>query len=422
MTLLELTALFLSLVTVVGWANAKFARLPTSVAMLGAGVVSAAGLLAAETLIEPFSGFSNVRALVGRLDFSQAVLNYMLAFLVFASGLQVDLRGLSQRRLPVWTLATVGVLVSTALVGFGLWAAAELLGHPIPLAWALTFGALISPTDPIAVGAALKSGAVSPELGAILQGEALFNDGVGFVTFTAMLAFATSGDAPHPLWTTLDIVVEAGGGLVLGAVVARVVGIFLRQIDDHVVETTGTIALAVGVYALAQALHVSGPIAAAAAGLMVGEYGLKRGMSEATRRAVEDFWGLVDEILNGLLFLLLGLQVFILPFSSDEIGLWIAAVALAIVARLVVVFPWGAFFNARRRERGAAAVLTWGGLRGAVSLALALSIPHQPYRGTLLATTFVVVAFSVVIQGLTFLPMARRLRGATTTPAGGAAS
>jgi CPA1 family monovalent cation:H+ antiporter len=414
MPLVELAAIFLALLTAIGWINERFFRLPTSVAMLGAGVISAGVLLGAQLLIEPFWGFNDARAIVGKLDFSRAVLNYLLGFLMFASGLRADLSGLRERRAAVWTLATVGVLISTGLVGFGLWGAARLLGHPIPLAWTLTFGALISPTDPIAVGEALKSGAVSTRLGVILQGEALFNDGVGFVMFTAMAAFAASGDAPHPLWTGLDIVLESGGGLVLGVVLARALGLFMLRTDNHILETTATLALALGVYVLAQAIHVSGPVAASAAGLMVGEYGLKQGMSQATRRVVEGFWELIDEILNALLFLLLGLQVFVLPFSVDEIGLWIAALALAIIARLAVVLPSGAFL--RPQERGASLLLTWGGLRGAVSLALALSIPHQPYRGTLLATTFVVVVFSVVVQGLTFAPMARRLQ---TRPAQG---
>jgi len=408
MDLMQPAAVFLALITAIGWLNARFARLPTSVAMLSAGVLAAGLLLGAQTVIEPFWGFNDVRAVLKDLDFSQAVLNYLLAFLIFAAGLQVDLRDLQKRRAAVWTLATVGVLISTALVGFGLWGAARLLGADLPLPWALTFGALISPTDPIAVMAALRTRAVSPRLGSVLQGEALFNDGVGIVAFTAMLTFAMSGAAPHPFGAAGRIVLEAGGGLLLGVLTATLAGVLLKAIDDYAVETSGTIALAVGVYVLADLLHVSGPIAAAAAGLVVGQTGLKGGMSEHTRRYVEGFWELVDQILNGLLFLLLGLQVFVLPFSAGEIGLSIAAILLTIAARLLVVFPWGAFFHVRNEERGASLLLTWGGLRGAVSLALALSLPHQAYRDRLLTVTFIVVAFSVLIQGLTFSPLARR--------------
>jgi CPA1 family monovalent cation:H+ antiporter len=339
----------------------------------------------------------------------------MLAFLLFASGLQVDLAEVRKRRVAVWTLATVGVLLSTALVGIGVWAAARALGTALPLAWALTFGALISPTDPIAVLSAMKSGAVSPRLGAILQGEALFNDGVGFVAFTAALAFATSGAAPHPLHTAGSVLLEAGGGLVLGLISARLMVLAFRGLHDHVLAVTATLALAVGVYVLADLLHLSGPIAAASAGLMVGSDSVKAKMSDRTRYYVEGFWETVDQVLNAVLFLLLGLQVFVLPFDPREIGLWAAAVGLSALARFLVVVPWGTFFHFRHAERGASLVLTWGGLRGAVSLALALSLPHGPYRDILLAMTFVVVIFSVVIQGLTFGPLAARLRKASQT-------
>ncbi|MHB8283844.1 MAG: cation:proton antiporter domain-containing protein, partial [Caulobacteraceae bacterium] len=279
---MQLSALFLALITAIGWLNVRFLKLPASVAMLGAGVVGAVVLLAAQTWIGPFWGFNAVRGLVKKLDFTQAVLGYMLAFLLFASGLQVDLAEVRKRRVAVWTLATVGVLLSTALVGLGVWAAAHALGTTLPLAWALTFGALISPTDPIAVLSAVKTGAVSPRLGAILQGEALFNDGVGFVAFTAALAFATSGAAPHPLHTAGAVLLEAGGGLMLGLLSARLLVFAFRGLHDHVLAVTATLALAVGVYVLADLFHLSGPIAAASAGLIVGSDSVKARMSDRT--------------------------------------------------------------------------------------------------------------------------------------------
>jgi CPA1 family monovalent cation:H+ antiporter len=409
MPLMQALAVFLVLITVIGWLNVRFFRLPTSVAMLGAGLISAVALLVAQTTIAAFWGFNTVSGLLKTMNFSQAVLDYMLGFLLFASGLQVDLSEMRKRRVAVWSLATIGVLLSTALVGLGVWAAARAIGADLPLAWAFTFGALISPTDPISVLSAMRTGAVSPRLGAVLQGEALFNDGVGLVAFTAALAFATSGLVPHPLHEAGAIVLEAGGGLVLGLACAFGVAIALRPIDDWVVEVTATIALAVGVYVAAGLLHLSGPIASAAAGLVIGDYGVKTAMSEQTRRYVEAFWELTDQILNAMLFLLLSLQVFVLPFDVAEMGLWATATGLALIARLLVVLPWGAFFHFRHEERGASLILTWGGLRGAISLALALSLPHGPYRDTLLAMTFIVVIFSVVVQGLTFAPLARRL-------------
>lgn len=417
MTLFQIAAVFLAILAAVGWANARTLRLPTSAAMLSAGVISAVVLFAAQSAIGPFWGFNSVRAAIAGLDFTEAVLGYMLAFLLFAGGLQADLGEFKRRRLTIWSLATLGVLASTALVGLGVWAAARLAGVELPLPWALVFGALISPTDPVAVLAQVGAGGLSARLGAVLQGEALFNDGVGLVAFTAALAFAVGGpqpDAPHVIGAVLA---EAGGGLVLGIVAGRVVVAGLRAVDDYVVALTATLALAVGAYAAGQALHVSGPIAAAAAGLVVGSRGVETAMSDETRRYVQGFWHLTDEVLNGLLFLLMGLQVFVVPFHLGELGLLPAAVALTVAARLLVVLPWGAWFHLRHEERGASLLLAWGGLRGAISLALALSLPHGAARDVVLSATFAVVTFSVLVQGLSFGPLARRLAAPRTAHA-----
>jgi monovalent cation:H+ antiporter, CPA1 family len=417
MTLIQIAALFLSLITVIGWLNARFLRLSPSVAMFGAGLVGALILLAAQVAIGPFWGFNDVRSVVRTLNFPETVLDYLLGFLLFASGLQADLGDLRRLRVVVWTLATVGVLLSTALVGAGVWAAGRAFGVPIPPAWALTFGALISPTDPIAVLGAVRSGAVSRRLGAALQGEALFNDGVGFVAYSAALAFATEGATPHPLHTADLIVLEAGGGLALGISCAWAIVLALRGLNDRFVAVTATMALAVGVYVSAGLLHLSGPIAAASAGLIVGDAGARSTSGEEVRRYVVSFWDLVDQLLNAVLFLLLGLQVFVLPFHFGQVGLWVTAVLLTAAARLLVVLPWGAHFRRHHEERGASLILTWGGLRGAVSLALALSLPQGPYRDVLLTMTFAVVSFSVVCQGLSFAPLAARLQrmGGKTT-------
>lgn len=413
MTLLDLSAVFLVLLAVVGWSNARWFKLPVSVAMLSAGVLAAVGLYVAQSMIAPFWGFDDARGQLVKLNFSAAVLNYLLAFLLFAAGMQVDLRELRKRTLAVWTLATLGVLVSTALVGTGLWAAAGLLGIDLPLPWAMVFGALISPTDPVAVTAALSGHKgerpISAKLAAVLQGESLFNDGVGLVVFSAVLAFALSGATPHPLEIGVGAVLEAGGGLVLGVALGWLAVLALRTIDDAVIEVTMTLALAVGVYAIAHLLHASGPIAGAAAGIIMGHYGVHTAFSDHSRRYVEAFWELVDEILNAFLFLLLGLQLFVVPLIWRDGGLILAAGLLTIAARVIVVLPWGAYFRFRHEEHGASLILTWGGLRGAISLALALTLPDTPYRPLLLALAFTTVTGSVIIQGLTFAALARRL-------------
>jgi len=259
----------------------------------------------------------------------------------------------------------------------------------------------------------IRSGTLSPTLGVILQGEALFNDGVGLVAFTAALAFASSGAAPDLLHEALTILVEVGGGLALGGVGGWAVGRLMRNLEDYFVELTLTLALAAGVYVLAQALHVSGAIAAGAAGLVVGSHSGRTGDGDARGEAIRTFWHAIDEVLNGLLFLLLGLQIFIVPFESREVGVWAVAIVLVLAARLIVVLPWGAYFRVQHKERAASLLLAWGGLRGAISLALALSIPEGGPKSLILSTTFAVVAFSVVAQGLTFGRLAAQMKRRT---------
>jgi CPA1 family monovalent cation:H+ antiporter len=401
MTSFQLVAVFLALVGAAGWLNARLLHWPIATVMVVAGVLNA-GLLLLVDRLAPSSGVRPLIRALQQLDFPQAVLGYMLAFLLFAGAMQVDLSELRRRRLSVWTLATLGVVASTAIVGGGLWLAARLLGLQLSLPWACVFGALISPTDPIAVLAAVRQGRLSKVLEVVLQGEALFNDGVGIVVFTAALAIAVSGGQIQPLVTIGQVVIQAAGGLVLGVVSGLLVIRAMRAIDDYAVEVTLSLALATGAYAVAQMLGVSGPIAVVAAGLLVGDSGFRTAMSDTTQRYVQGFWTLVDEILNGLLFLLLGLEVLVIPFDLRLAGLWSVALVLVLAARFAVVLPWGTYFQLRQRERHAGVVLGWGGLHGALSLALALSVPKGPAQGLILSTTFAVVIFSVVVQGLTF--------------------
>ncbi len=411
MSAFELVAAFLALVAGVGWINSRWLNLPAGVAMVLAGVAAAAALLAARAAgLLPANAAAPLRALRA-LDFPQAVLGWLLAFLLFAGAMQVDLAELRRRRLSVWSLATLGVLASTALVGGGLWLAARAVGLDLPLAWALVFGALISPTDPIAVLAAVRTGALSKRLRAVLQGEALFNDGVGIVVFLALLAIARGG-AASPAGAVAAVAMEAGGGLALGLAAGAVAVRAMRAIDDYPVEVAITLALAVGSYALAQALGLSGPIAVVAAGLMIGDAGVSAAMSETTRRYVFAFWTLVDELLNALIFLLLGLELVAVDLDLRHAGLWLAAIVLTLAVRGLVVAPWGTFFQRRRREPGAGLILAWGGLHGALSLALALSLPAGSARDLLLPTTFVVVLFSVIVQGLSFPWLVRRTSAA----------
>lgn len=408
MTAFDLAASFLVIISLAGWINARFFHLPTATVMVLTGLFSVGALLLAARVLPNPNLASGLITSIGGLNFPQTVLQYMLGLLLFAGAMQVNLAELRKRVLAIFTLATVGVLVSAVLVGAGLWLTAKALGLPLSLPWALVFGTLISPTDPIAVLAAVKQGGLSKSLEAVLQGEALFNDGVGIVLFTAAVAIAAGGEASI-LAVVGAVGLEALGGLVLGAAAGWIVVWAMRAIDDYSVEVGLSLALATGIYAFASALHLSGPIAVVAAGLVVGESGLKTAMSHTTQRYVRGFWTLIDEILNALLFLLLGLELLVIPLELHWAGLWLVAIVLVLAARFVVVLPWGAYFHIREQERGASLLLGWGGLHGALSLALALSLPESPARPLILSTTFAVVLTSVLLQGLTFGPLAARL-------------
>jgi CPA1 family monovalent cation:H+ antiporter len=415
MSLFQLAAIFLSLVALALWLNARTFQLPREVAMLLVGLAAAIALVGARRAFPQAASIARIIAAIDRIDFSTTVLGYMLGLLLFAGAMQVDLSAMRKQLTAISLLATAGVAVSILVVGEGLYLAGHAFGVALPLPWALVFGALISPTDPVAVLATVKRGNLSQTLQVVLQGEALFNDGVGIVAFTSLSALAAGSTLATPSHALLAVFVQAVGGLLLGVGASLVVIQAMRAVNDFATEASLTLALAMGVYAGAQALGLSGPIAAVGAGLLIGSGQMRGATSDDTRHLVGNFWTLIDEVLNAVLFLLLGLQILVVPFARGEIGLLLAAIVLVLVARLAVVLPWGVYF--RHQERGPGAILLWGGLHGALSLALALSIPPGPHRGVILSLTYAVVAFSIIAQGLTFGPLATYLSG----PARGAA-
>ncbi|HEY0106626.1 MAG TPA: sodium:proton antiporter [Rhizomicrobium sp.] len=408
MTPFELCAVLMTVVALAGWANVKTLHLPNGVAMLLAGLAVAAALYVVQLLDPGIALARRIADEIGRIDFGAAVTGYLLAFLLFAGAMQVDLREMRRRWLSIGALATLGVAASIAIVGVGLWAVAAALGLGLPLGWALAFGALIGPTDPVAVLATVRHVKLSKALTVVLQGEALFNDGVGIVAFTALVALAAGGGGGvAPSHVVLAVVVEALGGLAFGMVLSALAIRLKGTLDDFAVEVALTIALAMGSYAAAQALHLSGAIAVVGAGMLFGGPRARKAMEGETERYLTAFWTLVDEILNALLFLLLGVEMIAVPFQPHQFGLLAAAIPIVLLARFAVVLPWGAWYRLRHREKGPTLILGWGGLHGALSLALALALPAGPERPLLLSVTYAVVAFSITVQGLTFGPLAK---------------
>jgi len=407
MTPFELVAALMTVVALAGWLNAKTLHVPNGVAMLIAGFAGAGLLFALQRLFPQFEGWKEVSDYINRIDFVSTVTGYMLAFLLFAGAMQVDLAEMRKRWMPVSALATFGVAASIGIVGTGLWLIAGWLGLPLPLAWALVFGALISPTDPVAVLATVRQVKLSTSLQVILQGEALYNDGVGIVAFTALLALATGAGDISPARVVSDVVVQALGGLFFGMAASWLVIRLMGTLDDFAVEVAMSIALAMGTFAAAQAMHLSGAIAVVGAGMLFGGARAKEAMQGQTEAYLMGFWSLVDEILNALLFLLLGVEMIAVPFYAHQTGLLLAAIPLVLISRFAVVMPWGSYYRFRHGEKRPTLILGWGGLHGALSLALALTIPAGPERALILSITYAVVAFSITVQGLTFTPLVK---------------
>ncbi|MBS0254453.1 MAG: sodium:proton antiporter [Proteobacteria bacterium] len=417
----ELAAVLVGLAAMAGYANHRLLRLPPAVGLTLIGALAALVLVAAGALFPAAGIIRLAEALLAGIDFPTTLMNGMLAFLLFAGALHVDWAAIGRARLAMVLLATAGVLISTALVGLGLAALAPWLGLDLPLPWALVFGALISPTDPVAVLAIVRRAAVPPALQALLAGESLFNDGVGVVVFGILLAMAVAGHGFDPQAALLAFGHEALGGGLFGLAAGWLACRAIRGIDHYPLEVLITLALVMGGYALAGRLGLSAPVAMAAAGLVVGQ-GLAGATSATTRDYLLKFWELVDELLNAVLFLLIGLEGLALAGQPLLLLACLPLVLLVLAARWAsVALPL--HLLARRLALGPLAVpaLVWGGLRGGIPVALALALPPGPQHDPLLAASLVVVLFSVVIQGGTISTVMERLGRRNQPPRNAAA-
>jgi CPA1 family monovalent cation:H+ antiporter len=406
-----MSALLLTLSALLGWVNHKFLALPHTIGLLSMSVAASLILVAIDAILPDQHLFQPLTKALLQIDFTSVVMNGMLAFLLFAGALQVNLATLISRAVPVVVLATFATIASTFIVGFLFWQAAHLLGQSLPLSWALVFGALISPTDPVAVMGTLKNVQAPASLEAEMQGESLFNDGVGIVVFTILLAFATGAPDESTSLPSVGelLLVEAGGGILLGIATGYVAYWAMRLIDDYAIEVLISLALVTATYAIAQRIHVSGPLAVVAAGLLIGYRGPRDAMSDRTQTYVFGLWTLIDEVLNSLLFLLIGLEVLILRFDPASLIVAAAAIPIVIAARFLAVGAPVLVPLVNRLMSGRNVVfLTWAGIRGGISIALALAIPEGTAKPAILAATYAVVLFSVIVQGSTLGYVARR--------------
>ncbi|HUO44785.1 MAG TPA: sodium:proton antiporter [Burkholderiales bacterium] len=387
--------------------NLRYLRLPTTV-----GVMAIALLLSLWLIVLGKLGLPLLRdhetSLLRSIDFTQVLMQGMLSLLLFAGALHVDLGRLRAYRWQVGALALIGTAVSMLIVGFGCWYALSLAGIALPIGYCLLFGALISPTDPIAVLAILRSMKVPHELETTIAAESLFNDGIGIVLFTMTLELATHGANPTVGDAAWLFAREALGGGLLGLALGYITSRLLRSIDNYRIETLITVAAVMGGYSLADALTVSGPIAMVVAGIMVGNYWQTCAKPGRTHEHIDTFWELIDEILNAVLFMLMGLEIAVIAFPDGSTWGLLLVVAITLAARFVTAgLPVLALRRWFRLPRGSHWVLTWGGVRGGISIALALSLPHGGHRELLVVMTYCVVLFSIFAQSLTVDAVAR---------------
>ncbi|MFQ5681860.1 MAG: cation:proton antiporter [Candidatus Binatia bacterium] len=400
MSVYETIALLLTLAALFSYLNHRFIKLPTTIGLMLIALVFSLGLIVSKHLGVVLG--TKAEAIIGQIDFNKTLMQGMLSFLLFAGALHVNLDHLMQEKWTILSFATFGVICSTLVIAVLMDLVLSWIGLSLPFLYCLIFGALISPTDPIAVLGLLKKAKAPKTLETKIAGESLFNDGVGVVVFLVIYEMLAGGRGLDFSHVGVLLLQEALGGLVLGLLLGWIIYQMIKSIDNYQVEILLTLALVTGGYALAAGLHTSGPLAIVAAGLLIGNQGRRFGMSDRTREHLDTFWELVDEILNAVLFVLIGMEILVLTLNVKYVLGGLLAVPVVLSARFIsVVIPVSILRIKREFSPHAVKIFTWGGLRGGISVALALSLPTGPERNLLLTVTYAVVIFSILVQGLT---------------------
>lgn len=405
MSITNIFAILISLAAVFSYINYRFIKVPSTIGLLVIALFMSLAIILLGKMGLPIE--AQAKHLLSQIDFNETLMQGMLSALLFAGALHVHLDELKKQKWVVAVLASIGVITSTFIIGFASFYIFGWMGLNIPLIYCLLFGSLISPTDPIAVLSILKSVGASKSLETKIAGESLFNDGVAIVVFLVLLSLAgVDGHGGHSEVSAMSIVTlfaqEALGGAIFGLMIGYIVFRMLASIDNYQVEILLTLALVFGGYALASALHISGPIAVVVAGLLIGNKGRKYAMSDKTRDHLDNFWELIDEVLNAILFVLIGLEVLILNFNPTYIWAGLIMIVVTLVSRFISVgIPVSLMKLRKSFSPKIVRILTWGGLRGGISIALVLTLPAGEHREALLMITYIVVIFSILVQGLT---------------------
>lgn len=392
--LIVLTAIF-------SYLNLRYLKLPPAIGiMLLAMIVSITLVIVGRSYPDLFTGFTDI---LGSIDFTEVLMGSMLNFLLFAGAIHISLHDLRKQRIPVMIFSTLGVIISTIIVGTLMYFTFILLGAPIPFIQCLVFGALISPTDPIAVIAILKRAGIRKSLEVKVAGESLFNDGVAVVVFAVLLQLARGSEVDLTFLHISGLFLqEAGGGLLMGLLLGYIASQGIKRINSYNVTVMITLAVVMGGYLITRLLHISGPLTMVAAGLVIGNYGKAIAMSTADKDYLDKFWELIDEILNAMLFLIIGFELLLIPNLQQYWLIGPITILIVLLARFFSIWlPIKFVPNIGTFDARTITILVWGGLRGGVSVALALTIDDHLHHNLFLAITYYVVVFSIVVQGLT---------------------
>lgn len=416
MNLFVIASILIVLSALFGYINVKFLKLPNTIGLMIVAILFTMGLFLT-SLVNP-TLLNMAEELIGEIDFKTVLLDVMLGFLLFAGALHTNFGQLKVQRWPILLFATVGVLTSTFLVGGMSYYLFNALGHEVQFIHCLLFGALISPTDPIAVLGIMKKAGVPKKLETKIVGESLFNDGVGVVIFLTIFTIAGGGDHGDSEGSSLNSILtlfgqEVFGGIAFGGILGLITYKLLKSIDDYEIEVMITLACVMGGYVFAHYLHLSAPLAIVVAGLIVGNDTVRgNAMSNVTEQFVDKFWELVDILLNALLFVLIGLELLVLTLDMSFIIAGMISIVLVLIARfLSLLIPVQLFSKRLEFLPYTTTIMSWGGLRGGISIALALSLGEEMNRDLLLTVTYVVVVFSIIVQGLTIGNLTTRLLG-----------
>ncbi|HYX09265.1 MAG TPA: sodium:proton antiporter [Bacteroidales bacterium] len=409
MSLYDTFSIFIVLAALFAYVNYRFVRLPSTIGLMIIAIITSLLMIATGKFFPVV--MKDSISILHNFDFSELLLGSMLSFILFAGAIHVNAKELRHERFSILTYSSLGILLSTFIIGTVLYYLLPVFKLHVPWLQCLLFGILISPTDPIAVLAILKKAGIKKSTEIKITGESLFNDGVAVVIFMTILTLARHTEEVHWINVGWLFIREAGGGLLLGILIGYGSYLLMRSIDNYKVEVLLSVAVVMGGYTIADRLEVSGPLAMVAAGIMVGNKGRRQAMSDTTWNYISSFWELIDEIMNAILFVLIGLELLIIPFDINYLVIGSVTILIALSSRYISVWLPGQFIRLHEKfSHKTMVLLTWGGLRGGISIALALSLPENLHQNLWLSVTYVVVAFSIIVQGLTISKVAEKQR------------